>query len=180
MSDPTRSIRSGAGDGGFSDSGNGRPTRKDSPIFDVLGSMDELQVALGVARAHCRTAGERLASVPVHLQTIQRQCLVFAGTIASLSAEKEPDRTALDEATAYLQSLLNEIEDRVPPMTDFVLAGQDLCSAEIDRSRTVARRCERDLVRYLADAEAGDAILRWINLLSDALFVLARFCEIPG
>lgn len=173
----TPSIRGGSGDGGFSDTGNGNRTRKDDPVFDALGSVDELQVSLGSARAHCRGSGERSHAISVQLESIQRQCITIAGAIASLSAEKEIDRNSIVDATAYLTSLLKNIENQIPPMTDFVLAGHDRCSAGIDTSRTVARRCERDLVRYLIDREEGSPILSWINVLSDVLFVLARYCE---
>ena len=179
MENGSLSVRSGRGDGGVSDTGDTNRTPKDHPVFAALGSIDELQASLGVAKAQCRVSGERPSSIVSILEEFQRQCFTLGGAVAAIHRGSPLGQTALDDAPRRLEAILTEYERLVPPMTDFALSGRDICSAEIDRSRTIARRCERDLVRFLTDTTETEPILRWINILSDVLFVLARYCEGP-
>lgn len=178
MDDITRSIRTRAGDDGASDPGNGTRISKSNPVFDALGAIDELQVALGVCRARLVGGPDRFRSIATEIERAQRTCIALGGIISRIARGVTSREDALDDDVRRLEATLADWESRVPPLEGFVIAGGDLVSAELERSRVVARRAERDLVRYLETTSYRGDIIPWINALGDTLFVFARYCEL--
>lgn len=177
MNGQSHTIRTGFGDDGYSDAGDGRRIPKDDSLFSSLGSIDELQTSLGVCRVHLQDAPASIRRIAGTIEQIQQHCLdagaaLYAIARGDVVAEKEfvVERDQLVE-------VLKNYESKVPRMGGFSLAGKDLRSAELERTRTVARRAERELVRYLGTTGNDSGILSWINVVSDLLFVFARFCE---
>ncbi len=168
-----RSVRTATGDDGTSNSGDGRRRKKSDPIFYALGSIDELHASLGVVRAHLINS-EQFSEVVDCIYQLESDCLT-AGGVISQSSRRDHTSDPIEAIVADAEKALERWEETIPPMVGFAISGKNVASAELDRARTVARRAERDVVAYLG---TGDHLLsRWLNTVSDLLFVLSRVCE---
>jgi cob(I)alamin adenosyltransferase len=145
---------------------------KDSPQPTAYGTVDELQAAMGVARAE---ADAELGDILLHLE---RDLWVLMGELATGPANRDRltagATLVTDEMVERLEVLIDQISERFDPPTEFVVPGQNRVSAQLDVARTVARRAERD---SLAAAVPGSAVLPYLNRVSDLLWTLARWQE---
>jgi cob(I)alamin adenosyltransferase len=151
-------------DGSTSLPGGRRASKSDARIC-ALGSLDELNAALGLLRA--QLAGSPDAAL---IFSIQRNILQIGGELAT-------GKPQLDSAA--LAALEREIEQRnaaLPPLHDFVVPGDSEASARAHFARTMCRRAERELVRVqeLHPARVTGAAPAYLNRLSNLLFAVAR------
>ena len=143
------------GDEGRSDLRDGVRTRKDDPRFAALGTLDELNAALGLVRtAATGVLAERLAQV-------QHELFALGAAVAGGEAWDDT------EAVARLEVWTDEWTAAAPPLTRFVLPGGPEAAARLHLARAVCRRAERTLVT-LGRTSA------YLNRLGDALFAAAR------
>jgi cob(I)alamin adenosyltransferase len=153
--------------------GKGR-VRKTDPRIVALGDLDEAQSVIGVARAMVTksTLGRQLLDLQEGLYVAMSEVATPREDLARLG-------TRLDAAAvAELDAALETLKKRTPIEGRFVIPGEDRVSAALDHARTVARRAERSVVACVdAGSVSGDALLPWLNRLSDLLFVLARSVE---
>lgn len=162
------------GDAGETGLFGGRRVRKSALRVEAYGSVDELNAVLGIARTELAESDldERLA-------TIQSALFDLGGELATPDvAEREQKGQSLprvgDAEVAELESWIDALEGEVEPLRSFILPGGAPGAARLHHARTVCRRAERRVVE-LADAEpVAEAILRYLNRLSDLLFVMAR------
>lgn len=142
---------------------------KANPRVDAYGEIDELCAWLGFVRA-CGVESDLDAAL-VH---IQRDLFAVGAQLADPS-ERIADRVSkafvTDDDVARLEALIDRLETRVPPLTHFILAGGSQAGAALHVARTVCRRAERRMVPLL---QPTDVLIRYVNRLSDLLFVLAR------
>ncbi len=164
-------IYTKTGDDGTTNLFYGGRVRKDHPRPAAYGTVDEAQAAIGVARAHLTGAGE-LGEL---LLSVERDLYVLMGELATLGENRKkltPGSTLVTaEMTRRLESLIDEHSARFDPPTEFVLPGETVAAAFLDLARTVVRRAERMSIEV---AEPGSEVLRYLNRLSDLLWVLAR------
>ena len=144
---------------------------------EAYGTTDEAVAALGAARAFC--ADEDLAAL---LLRLQRQLFVAGAELATAAANHAKlvaGQTRVDAAmVAELEGLIDDYSARTPMPEEFVVPGETRASALIDLARTVVRRAERRVVELAGAGELpGSDLVRWLNRLSDLLFVLARHEE---
>jgi cob(I)alamin adenosyltransferase len=169
-------IYTKTGDAGETGLFGGGRTPKDSPRVTAYGEVDELNAALGLARA---LAPEQFADTM--LQSIQRDLF----TIGAELATPDPDNlhkalarsggSAIgDAAIATLEDAIDGHESRLEPLKHFILPGGTPKAAALHLARTVCRRAERAVVAAARHERISPAILRYLNRLSDLLFVLAR------
>jgi cob(I)alamin adenosyltransferase len=155
------------GDGGETSLGDGERVRKDAPRIEAIGAVDEANAAVGLLRLH--TEGEDDAL----LARVQNGLFDLGADLCVPGEGGERLRigvahvSALDAATARLNEAL-------PPLTSFVLPGGTPAAAAAHMARTVARRAERAAVRLAAEETVNPEALRYLNRLSDLLFVLSR------
>ena len=151
----------------------GRVSKAD-PVTEACGTVDEAVAMLGLARTHTEDpeAGRELLG-------LQRELFVVGADLATNPDERgklEP-RVSLvtEEMTARLEGRIDELVAAHPLPNAFVVPGANPASASLDVARSVIRRAERR-VALIRDsgAEVNDAALRYLNRLSDLLFVLAR------
>ena len=169
--DPVK-IYTRKGDDGTTGLLYGGRVPKDSPRPTAYGAVDELQAALGVARAE---ADAELADVVLHLQ---RDLWVLMGELATDPTRRDRltagTTLVTGEMVAHLEALIDATSERFAPPTEFVVPGQTRVSAALDVARTVARRAERDAI---AAADPGSEVVPYLNRLSDLLWTLARWQE---
>lgn len=152
------------GDDGTTGLGDGSRTVKDSPRVEALGEIDELNSQIGLVIALGAPSEHR----PL-LQEIQQR-LFDAGGELSL-----PGRQLLgDPALLALEQRLDALNQELPPLTEFVLPGGCPAAAACHVARSVCRRAERRLVRLGRQEQVNSTLLKYMNRLSDLLFVLAR------
>ena len=167
------------GDQGETDLVGGSRVAKDSPRIDAYGTVDELNAAVGVARAvnaaeHRRSRAGR--EVDAILRKLQSELFDLGGELATPAAEFRPGmfRVGAAEVTA-LETLMDRCQKDLAPLKSFVLPGGGRVSAFLHVARTVCRRAERDVLRLMRHEDVGAWPLAYLNRLSDLLFVLARW-----
>jgi cob(I)alamin adenosyltransferase len=157
-------IYTRTGDDGTTGLGDGRRVAKDSARVNAYGTVDELNSALGVVLAQALPGPVREV-----LTEVQHELFDLGGELCI------PGSEMIQEADiARLERRLDGFNEDLPPLKDFILPGGGAAAAHCHLARTVCRRAERELVTLSHhDAVRGEAI-RYLNRLSDLLFVLAR------
>lgn len=176
-------IYTRTGDDGTTGLGTGGRTAKDSLRVEAYGEVDEANAALGLAAVECeRTPGSPLADV---LKRIQQDMFDLG---ADLCIPIEPDEKPgsrlriVPEQTARLESLIDQFNERLAPLTSFVLPGGTPAAAALHLARTTVRRAERRLVtlQRAEPTRTSPETVKYLNRLSDLLFVLARVANDNG
>jgi cob(I)alamin adenosyltransferase len=170
-------IYTRTGDEGKTSLGDGARLPKFHLRVTAYGSVDEANSVIGVANLH--VADGDVLSVLRHIQND----LFDVG--ADLCRPERPSTQAAplritDEQVAWLENQIDRFNAELEPLNSFVLPGGSPASAHLHLARTITRRAERDVVRLSADEPVNPAALRYINRLSDLLFVLARFLNEKG
>ena len=157
-------IYTRTGDAGRTGLANGSRIDKTSPRMEALGDLDELNAALGLALAWCDDEEIRKILIPV-----QHRLFDLGGELALPGGER------IDEGRVQeLEAFIDRIGEALPPLEAFILPGGSPASAQLHVARAVCRRAERSLWRLAARERVNSASLKYLNRLSDLLFVLAR------
>jgi cob(I)alamin adenosyltransferase len=160
------------GDRGETSLLGGTRVAKDHLRVAAYGDVDETNAAIGAVRA---VAEERLDRV---LATIQKDLFAIGAQLAD-PTHRVTSRRAKAAVTAgqvrRLERLIDAREARLSPLRSFVLPGGTPAAALLHQARTVCRRAERSVVSLARAADIDPRIVVYLNRLSDALFVLARF-----
>jgi len=158
------------GDKGETSLGDGTRVRKDSPLIEVIGAADEANAAIGVLRLH--TQGDADAM----LARIQNDLFDLGADLCVPG--QAGDRLRLTEAPVLrLEREIAAMNADLPPLTSFVLPGGTAGAAHAHMARVAARRAERAVV---ALDGVNPQVIRYLNRLSDHLFVLARILNGAG
>jgi cob(I)alamin adenosyltransferase len=165
-------IYTKSGDAGMTGLGGGRRVAKDSPRVRAYGSVDELNSAIGVALALGLSA--RLVS---ELGTIQNELFDLGSDLCWPQDDERRDRipTVQPKHVERLERLIDELNEVVGPLTNFLLPGGTAGAAQLHLARTICRRAEREAITLSHEEPIGALVLPYLNRLSDALFVMARF-----
>jgi len=158
------------GDAGDTSLFGGTRARKDDPRVDAYGEVDELNAWLGLARASSIDA-----ELAAELQQLQRDLFALGAQLADPAdkiAARVTKAALVDDDVTRLERLIDKMEDELPPLRRFILAGGAPAGAALHVARTVCRRAERRIVAL--DPRVDPVLLRYVNRLSDLLFVLAR------
>jgi cob(I)alamin adenosyltransferase len=167
------------GDGGDTDLVGGTRVPKDHPRIDAYGAVDELNAAVGVARAwNARASG--VARVRRELDAVLRK---LQSELFDLGAELATPPASFvkgmfrvgDAEVAALEATMDRCQADLEPLDSFVLPGGGTTSALLHVARTICRRAERDVLRLSRVDDVGAGPLRYLNRLSDLLFVLSRW-----
>ena len=164
------SIVTRTGDDGTTSLMYGRRVPKSHPRIAVCGAIDELNAALGLARAEA--GGDALLP-------IQKELIGLMGELATLDEDmpryiKDGFPLISAESVMRLDQLAAKLEALLPPFKDWVMPGANSASAAIDFARTVCRRAER----HISELDPRNTeILIYVNRLSDVLWLMARALE---
>lgn len=166
-------IYTRTGDAGETGLFAGGRVPKDHPRVAAYGDVDELNAALGMAMTLAPAADDREL-----LETIQRDLFTIGSELAT------PDPAKLAQAlsgprvgeahVAVLERAIDACEAALEPLRNFILPGGTSKAAAFHLARTVCRRAERAVVRLAHETTVSADILKYLNRLSDLLFVLAR------
>jgi cob(I)alamin adenosyltransferase len=165
-------IYTKTGDEGTTGLGGGRRVSKDSLRVTAYGTVDELNSLIGVALA----AGlcDRLTQ---ELTLIQNELFDLGSDLCWPSDDERRARipTVEPRQVEKLERLIDEFNDAVGPLTNFLLPGGSPGAAHLHVARAVCRRAERETVRLDREEAIGEYVLAYLNRLSDALFVMTRY-----
>ena len=163
-------IYTRTGDAGETSLFDGTRVSKSDARVDAYGEVDEVNAYLGLARA-----SKPDADIDEALLQIQRDLFALGACLAdpaSRIAARVRKAAVTDADVTRLEALVDRFEAELPPLTRFILAGGAPTGAALHVARTVCRRAERRIVSLQPAADA--VAVRYINRLSDLLFVLAR------
>ena len=178
-------IYTRTGDGGTTGLGTGERVAKDHPRIAAYGTVDELNAVLGIVRLHTSTND---AAIDKMLERIQNDLFDLGADLCV--PEKSDDGAKLefeplrinDAQVERLESEIDQLNAKLEPLKSFVLPGGSPAATYLHLARTVCRRAERMMISLsqLDDEVVSDAALKYVNRLSDFLFVASRFLNDLG
>lgn len=173
-------IYTRAGDAGTTRLATGAKVSKADLRVEAYGGVDETNACVGLARLHTRDAGD----LDAMLARIQNELFDLGADLSTPPKRAEAEGQVLRMSEAQVRRLEDEIDElngALPELESFVLPGGTPAAAALHLARTVCRRAERAAVRL---ADAGEPVsplaLKYLNRLSDLLFVAARFANDRG
>jgi cob(I)alamin adenosyltransferase len=174
-------IYTRTGDDGTTALGTGERRKKYDLRIAAYGTLDEANAAIGIARLH--TAGD--AALDAALAHIQNDLFDVGADLTTPGKGKGPDGarlTVTDKQVAWLEGEIDRFNAALAPLRSFVLPGGSAAAAYLHLARTICRRGER-LIAELKDRpgeSVGDDVLKYVNRLSDFLFVAGRYANDKG
>lgn len=158
-------IYTRTGDDGTTGLGDGSRTGKDGPRVEAYGTVDEANSAIGIILASASVPAEIVAC----LTDVQHDLFELGGELCI------PGHVAITDAFVdRLERELDRLNDDLPPLKDFILPGGGPAAAASHLARTIVRRAERRVITLKNDETVRDEVVRYLNRLSDLLFVIAR------
>jgi cob(I)alamin adenosyltransferase len=180
-------IYTKTGDCGMTGLFAGGRVPKDHPRIAAYGSVDELNALLGIVTTHAaealRARGaqqpaesallQRLAEM---IERMQHDLFAIGAELATPDPDKHGTRMLQAADIARLEQWIDELEESLTPLANFILPGGSVLAGWLHWARTVCRRAERDVVHLAAQPEVADCStpIVYLNRLSDLLFVMAR------
>jgi cob(I)alamin adenosyltransferase len=143
--------------------------RKDDHRVEAYGAVDELNAHLGFVRAENADAG-----IDAVLDSIQHRLFDLGAELATPAGATAGSAAISDADVASLEHAIDTHQAELPPLREFILPGGTPVAAALHVARTVCRRAERRLVTLAGEEPVRAELLRYLNRLSDLLFVLAR------
>lgn len=165
-------IYTRGGDTGKTSLGGGQRIPKNHPRIRSYGTVDELNSTIGVAIA--LGVCEKLQH---QLLTIQNELFHLGSDLCFIEEDKLKYNIPQIEARhiTAMETLIDELNESVGALENFILPGGAAGSAQLHVARTVCRRAEREIIELAEEEAIGEYVLPYLNRLSDALFVMARY-----
>ncbi len=157
-------IYTRTGDHGSSGLANGERRSKTDQRIMAMGALDELNAVLGIV---CSQLNDPM--LKQQIETLQKQ-LFIAGAELALAKNSRITETHL----STVEKMIDHYDAALPRMTHFILPGGCVAGATLHHARSVCRRVECEVLLLAQQEEVNSLLLRYLNRLSDLLFVLAR------
>jgi cob(I)alamin adenosyltransferase len=159
-------IYTGRGDRGETDLFDGSRVSKTDPRVRAYGTVDELNALVGVVHPTGEAdIDDRLAAIQNHLHVLQAE-------LANPETDGEP---SIDQShVATLEDWIDDTEAELEPQTAFILPGGGTAGSRLHHARTVCRRAERQTLALAETGAVSEAVITYLNRLSDFLYVTAR------
>ena len=189
MSEPTfneprialNRIYTRTGDAGETHLAGGQRVRKDDLRIDCYGTVDELNACIGVARSSAdelSSRAPRMKNLASILKRVQHELFNLGSILATMPEDVQAKQARVTSAEVdQLEREIDAANEELKPLRSFVLPGGSRVDAELHVCRTVCRRAERLLVRLAREQSVPAEALRYLNRLSDALFVWSRWAS---
>ena len=167
------------GDAGQTRLAGGQQVWKDCLRVEAYGTVDELNASIGLVRAMNADSGatsSASAQLEGDLRWVQNKLFDVGSLLATAPGQtfkNMPRVTAAD--VARLERMIDRCQKDLEPLKEFILPGGGKVSAMLHQARTICRRAERDCIRLTREETVDAELNKYLNRLSDALFVLARW-----
>lgn len=166
-------IYTRTGDSGQTSLVGGTRVSKTHPRLEAYGTIDELSSHLGLLASMLTDEHDRL-----FLLNIQHQLFVVSTLLATEEGSSYTPAPLAPDAITALEQEIDALQSGVPPLRAFVIPGGCTAAAQAHVCRTVCRRAERRVLSLSEMASVDEGVIRFINRLSDYLFILARHLNI--
>jgi cob(I)alamin adenosyltransferase len=167
-------IYTRTGDDGETSLLGGERLRKDDLRIETIGSVDEINAALGVVRVELTRSGVAPEGVDAILAKAQHTLFNLGAELAARAVTQSRAVTLSDADVSELETTIDRCEAGLEPLRAFILPGGAAAAAQLHVARCICRRSERRLVELAATEQIRGELVRYLNRLSDLLFVLAR------
>lgn len=168
-------IYTRTGDKGETGLVGGQRVPKDDLRIEAYGTVDELNSFVGLARAAALDSQGKADDLAAALLRVQHQLFNLGSVLSTLPKDLKPQQPRPTEADiAWLEADMDKRTAKLPPLRSFVLPGGSRLNGLLHIARAVCRRAERLTVRLRREGGCGDVEVRYLNRLSDALFVWSR------
>lgn len=158
------------GDQGITSLFGGTKVDKNHIRIEAYGTVDELNSVLGVILTHSLSDdGRRIVN------ELQHQLFILGADLATPLTKKAKIERVGKTEIEILEQWIDDLDEKLPPLTTFILPGGSPAGATLHMARTVCRRAERKTVTLKQKDDISDHSVIYLNRLSDLLFVLARF-----
>lgn len=164
-------IYTKGGDKGETSLFDGTRVPKDSLRVETYGTFDELNANISLADKFCESKRNKKL-----LQEVEYKMFFLQGEIATEKRQYFTDKSKIitDEDTRRLEKVIDEYTAKLPPVHSFILSGSSTAGAQLHVCRTICRRAERLFVRLSKDVKFRPELERYVNRLSDFLYIVAR------
>jgi cob(I)alamin adenosyltransferase len=172
-------IYTRGGDKGQTSLGDGARVEKDDPRVAAFGTVDEANACIGLARLH--SAGQD--EIDAMLMRMQNDLFDLGADLCTPESQEPPKYEPLRILAKQVERLEREIDHmngQLEPLNSFILPGGSALAAYLHLARTVARRAEREMVKLARIEDINPEAMKYINRVSDHLFVLARYANQRG
>jgi len=170
-------IYTRGGDGGETSLSDGKRLSKDSARVAAYGTVDEANSAIGIARLYAEGNADSM------LSRIQNDLFDVGADLATPGDDFTPSEMVLrttDEQVLRLEAEIDAVNASLAGLTSFILPGGSKASAYLHLARTIVRRAERDAITASKSDAINPIAIKYLNRLSDHLFVLARHLNNDG
>jgi cob(I)alamin adenosyltransferase len=169
-------IYTKGGDTGQTSLGDGERVDKFDDRVAAYGTVDEANACIGLARLHAT------GPVDAMLAAIQNDLFDLGADLCTPESQdpKYPPLRIVEAQVERLEREIDAMNAALAPLNSFILPGGSALAANLHLARTVARRAEREIVRLAAHTKINPAAIRYVNRLSDHLFVLSRHANEDG
>jgi cob(I)alamin adenosyltransferase len=176
------------GDKGSTHLVGGAKVAKDSPRIEAFGTVDELNAILGLARTANEQAlaaggdgAEAHSELDGILRGLQNELFDLGSELATPKGSEYPGMLVLGDAEVKaLEACIDRCQEDLKPLESFILPGGGPVAAFLHQARTVCRRAERRVLELSRAEEIDPGALRYLNRLSDLLFVLSRWIALKS
>jgi cob(I)alamin adenosyltransferase len=167
-------VTTGDGDTGYTSLLGEQRVPKYDPRPEAFGTVDEASSALGLARAHSRDSTTREI-----ILTAQRDLYLLMAELATAPEHRDKlNFKVAPERVTWLENVERDLKAEVDIPNKFIIPGDSVVGAALDLARTIIRRAERLTARLEHQGALGEShALRYLNRLSDMVFILARYVE---
>jgi cob(I)alamin adenosyltransferase len=166
-------IYTKGGDKGLTSLGSGKRVAKHDPRVEAYGQVDEANAAIGLARLHTKGGADAM------LARIQNDLFDLGADLCRPEA-KEGDLRIVEGQVLRLEREIDTMNAALQPLQSFVLPGGTPAAAYLHLARTIVRRAERAMTALAGASPVNPESIKYINRLSDHLFVLSRFLNGKG
>src|SRR5579862_832541 len=169
------------GDAGETALAGGQRVPKDSPRIEAYGTVDELNAFIGLACVTCSeetSRALRLGKLVDILRRVQHELFNLGSQLSTLPQDLHPKQARITPVEIeQLEREIDSMNEELPALRSFVLPGGTRLNAELHAARTICRRAERLTVALARTEETPPEAIRYLNRLSDALFVWSRWAS---
>lgn len=159
------------GDNGTTSLIGGKKIQKDDIRVKAYGTVDELNSYIGLCYHYLKEDIDK-----ENLRKIQFKLFEVGAELSSQNYKRLKNILKEDDVVE-LENLIDNYTEKTEKINDFIIPGTSICSANLHIARTICRRCEREIISLSKQDDINLIILKYINRLSDFLYILARYNE---